>query len=63
MKIKRRFASTILHGAISHKPVILKLLLYVWEVPGSSLGPYTGYPDSDFCGFFAAHPGNTGKFS
>jgi hypothetical protein len=29
----------------------LTLLLRIWEVPGSSLGPETGYPDESFCGF------------
>jgi hypothetical protein len=28
----------------------LTLLIHIWEVPGSNLGPETGYPKV-FCGF------------
>jgi hypothetical protein len=31
---------------------LLALLLRIWEVPGSKLGPKTGYPDRFYVVFF-----------
>jgi hypothetical protein len=35
----------------------LTILLRIWKVPRSNLGPKTGYPDSEFSWFSSAPPG------
>jgi hypothetical protein len=39
---------------------LLALLLHIWEVSGSDLGPETGYPDCNFNGFPQSVHANAG---
>jgi hypothetical protein len=41
-------------------PPDVMVLLRIREVPGSDLGPETGYPDEDFCGFSQSLRSNAG---
>jgi hypothetical protein len=38
----------------------LTLLLSILEVPGSNIGPETGYPEVDFCCFTQSLQANAG---